>query len=119
MNTVVSEKLQQIIAAGVNPVDAGYEDTDPRMHFPDEDFGPKAPAKSDAETLSKINRKWRNNLRKLYNSFEKKDMSFEAFCKAYRNLSNPVLIRRDAQIIAMQQRSGIRNKSRIDAALRN
>lgn len=119
MNQVVSDKLQKIIDAGVNPDDAGYETIDLHTHFSDEDLQPREKETPDADKLAKMGRKRRNNLRKLYNQFEKKDMSFEAFCKEFETLSNPELIRRDAQMLVMQRRYGNRNKQRIDAALRN
>jgi hypothetical protein len=114
----ISDKLKEIIAKGVSPADAGYETVDLQSHFPDDQIGTPSRPAPDAEKVAKMKRKRRMNLRKLYNSFETKDMSFEAFCKEFESLNNPTMLRRDLACIKGQRDAGKRNKAILDRAIR-
>jgi len=114
----ISETLKSIIAKGVSPEDAGYQTVDLQSHFPDDRVGTPSRPAPDAEKAARIKRKRRMNLRELYNSFENKDMSFEAFCKEFESLNNPKLLQRDLACIKGQRDAGKRNKAVLDRAMR-
>jgi hypothetical protein len=114
----ISDKLKDIIAKGVSPEDAGYQTVDLQSHFPDDQIGTPSRPAPDRDKQAKIKRRRRNNLRKLYNSFEDKNMSFEAFCKEFETLNNPKLLRRDLACIRGQRDAGKRNKAILDRAIR-
>jgi len=107
----------------VTPVNLGQDEVDLKAHFPDDVVGEEAvkqkAALTSAEKLAEFRERKIAELRKLYNSFEVKDMSFENFVKEFMDLTDQTKINNDVARIVEQKQMGLRNKSVIDSVMAN
>jgi hypothetical protein len=96
----------------------GQDEVDLKKHFPDEEVGKPAPTLDEIAAKAKFDKKIAE-LKKLYNSFAIKDMSFENFVKEYMDLTDPVQINNEVARIVNQIELGKQNKRAMDSVLTN
>jgi hypothetical protein len=105
---------------GVSKDLLGQDEVDLSKHLPD-DVAPAGDAPQQPRTLAEVAEEYRqkriHELRKLYNGFLVKDITFEAFVDEMTGLTNPRLIRRDAEMIVAQRMAGQQNKTVVDKVL--
>jgi hypothetical protein len=118
-NPEKSEQQRKVEQAGINPALAGYDDVDLSQHIgKDEllasDVKPEIP---DAQKKFVLHQKKLAAIRKIYNKFEVKDMTFEQFAKDFMDLTDPKKMQNDLAVIGMKISAERGNRSRINKAL--
>ena len=94
----------------------GEQENDPGVV--EEAVGPAAEKKPVPESFASIPFEVKQRARKLYDSFDDKDMSFEEFCIKLYALQSPTLMQADLQSIVLEKQDRCRqqfaNQHKID-----
>ncbi len=114
-----SEQKREIEQAGVDPAEAGYDEIDLTQHLDGELMASEVQTPAiDPVKKNSLKQKKLAELRRIYNNFEVKDMTFEQFCKEFTAMTDPTKIQEDLASMSLQVATRRSNKIRIDRALR-
>jgi primosomal protein N'' len=113
-----SPQQRDIEQASVDLDEAGYDTIDLSQHLDGDLMASdiQTPA-SNPEKQRSVKQKKLATLRKIYNGFEIKDMTFEQFCKEFMNLTDQTKIHQDLASIAVQRARGRSARIKIDKAM--
>ena len=93
----------------------GEQEIDPGVV--EEAVGSGATEKKVPKSFASIPFEVKQRARKLYDQFEKKDMSFEDFCVQLYALESPKLMQADLKGIIEQKHAGYQRKAAIDHSM--